>query len=180
MTRCRSAVGVGLGDLFEEAQELLVPVPRLAQTGDLAGGNASSLRFVRFGDKRPGSARPLHSWGPTGLASSSATTLWPGGRRTRFGAPLPSPDCWTRWSGAQGAFLHWVYLLLSEKRSWPTFRELADVLYRKRGLVPGIRDVGQHAGRVGATISTSKRDRWRGHSGGSDSRGSGVGASPTR
>jgi hypothetical protein len=30
---------VGLGHLFEEAQELLVPVPRQAGLGDLAGGN---------------------------------------------------------------------------------------------------------------------------------------------
>jgi len=32
-------VGVGLGDLFEEAQELLVVVPRLAGAGDLSGGD---------------------------------------------------------------------------------------------------------------------------------------------
>jgi predicted nucleotide-binding protein len=42
---------------------------------------------------------------------------------------LPAVD-----SDAQGALLHWVYLLLSEKRRWPTFRELADALYRKSGL----------------------------------------------
>lgn len=33
----------------------------------------------------------------------------------------------------QGTFLQRVYLLLSEKRRWPTFRELADDLYRKGG-----------------------------------------------
>jgi hypothetical protein len=32
-------VGVGLGDLFEEAQELPVPVPRPGRGGDLAGGD---------------------------------------------------------------------------------------------------------------------------------------------
>jgi hypothetical protein len=33
------SVGVGAGDLFEEAQELLVPVPRLAGRGHRAGGD---------------------------------------------------------------------------------------------------------------------------------------------
>lgn len=41
---------------------------------------------------------------------------------------LPTVD-----NDVQGTFLQRVYLLLSEKRRWPTFRELADDLYRKGG-----------------------------------------------
>jgi hypothetical protein len=34
-----AVVGMGPGDLFEERQELLVPMPRLARRGHLPGGD---------------------------------------------------------------------------------------------------------------------------------------------
>src|SRR4051794_16304555 len=53
-------LGIGLGDLFEEAQELLMPVPRLTGRGEVAGGD------LQRGEQRGGAVPHIVVAAPLG------------------------------------------------------------------------------------------------------------------